>query len=289
MSELLLNNQGQRAIRFIGEDARMNSLAPAIAWVLAILSGISLAIGQELDLPQVGGTYVTPVYSSGNANTRSFVRLYNSSDTDGEAIVYLFDSVTGTELGEWRQNIPAHASLQYEIDELETGGEPMVESDDPYALYVLSTFDGFVQNVVWNAVGGSLTNISTCGRDIAEDERFLGNVHTSLLSTYPSTIVLKNTGSETQRANIDVYDAAEGALIGSWSTADLDPGTLSFIEASSVEFDLGFEPDRGQFHLNLEIDDAFEGYGVHVVDNLTSGVLTNMTDKCRLNAVALEE
>ena len=143
-------------------------------------------LSQELNLPQVGGTYVAPVYPSGNQDTRSFLRVHNVSDMDGEAIVYLFDSMTGSELGKWRQGVPAHASPQYEIKELEEYSGLQAEKDDPYALYVLSSFDGFIQNVVWNAVGGSLTNISNCGRDISEDERLLGNVHTSLLSSYPA-------------------------------------------------------------------------------------------------------
>lgn len=42
--------------------------------------------GQELDLPQIGGAYVAPVYPSGSTDTRSFVRLHNASNVDGEAV-----------------------------------------------------------------------------------------------------------------------------------------------------------------------------------------------------------
>ena len=163
------------------------------------------------------------------------------------------------------------------------------DDGNTFSLYVLSTFNGFVQHAVWNQVGGSLTNISSCGLDLAEDTRYLNSVHTTAINGYPSTIVLRNTGARSATADINVFAAASGAFLGTWTSEPVLSGAVAMIEADAIATDLGYRPLRTEYHINMELDEAFPGYALHVVNNEAGGLLTDMSAKCNLDAVVLED
>ena len=391
--------------RFAG--IRIETYRTAIFTAAALFAWPMLAQAQTL--PPVGGTYVMPVYNSSKTGQRSYIRIYNPSTKSGTAVVYLFESGTGTMLGKWTKTIPSESSIQTEITDIEKGAVPVVTPSKDYTAYVNATFNGFVQHVVWNDRGGALTNLTNCGRDTADngkalpgasfktyqatytvaggtggqlpywkiynfttktsidimgspvdwssnittyvqrivdkinayvsvpeftavadgirftvtggtDEFYggtvpsyvvpaasagaftfvtatfvpatsgvacgsssacLGNVHSSLISQYPSFLQIYNPGVA-RTLKLTLIDSITGSTIGT-PVIDIAATSSNTVTIASLEQKIGLQPRL--YHYNVRTESGFTGYATHFVNNLTAGVLTNMTDKCVINSV----
>ena len=94
--------------------------------------------------------------------SRSFLRFDNTSNTAGTVTVNLAASETGQIIGSWTSaNIPSGATLQTSIEEMEAGINPSLVSGY-YSAQVQASFKGDLQHVLWRSTDGSLTNLSTC-------------------------------------------------------------------------------------------------------------------------------
>lgn len=246
-----------------------------------------IAQAQETDdLPPVGGSYVAPIYASGTEGVRSYLRLHNPTNAEASVTVYVLEPSSGSIIAEWTKAVPAYASAQTEVADIED--EANINGENGFSFYVLPDFDGHVQHVIWNDTGGSLTNISTCGRDVSNDARHLINVHTTEIAQFPSVIVIHNAGEEPASAEFQIYDSSTGEEVSAWESQLIDPGASVTVDVSTIESELGFTPDEGQFHLNFVLNELFTGSATHLVNNLIGGVLTNMTDKCDLREAVAE-
>ena len=234
-----------------------------------------------------GGSYVLPVFKSDAVAVDSYLRFFNIDDSEGTVSVDVVAGETGELLGQWTASIPAHASIQYGIDTLEAESTPSFSPPDAvqqYALYVTATFNGFTQHVLYNPIGGSLTNVSGCGAELSRSEGYLGNVHTTRISGFPSSLYIQNTGSTDTTATFDVYDAVDGTAINHWESPTIPANTAQGFLATDVMAEMGFSPNSSQSHLNFILRQEFTGFAQHIVDNELSGLLTNMTEKCQLYA-----
>lgn len=234
-----------------------------------------------------GGSYVLPVFKSDAAAVDSYLRFFNIASSEGTVTVDIVGGDTGTLLGQWTTSIPANASIQFGINTIEQNATPAFtppQDEQSYALYVTATFDGFVQHVLYNPVGGSLTNVSGCGAALSRSERYLGNVHTTQISGFPSSLYIHNASVADASAVFDIYDAADGEVIGEWESPAVPANTAQGFIADDILAETGFTPGDRQLHLNFILRPEFTGFAQHIVDNQLSGLLTNMTEKCQLFA-----
>jgi len=192
---------------------------------------------------------------------------------------------TGASISAWTSPaLPPFSSRQFSIQELEAAAKPAIVSIDKvrYTLEISANFPGFFQHVLWNQIGASLTNISGCGNGVSNDVLHLNNVHSSLISDYPSVILAHNIGAKAADALIGVYDSNTGTRIGGVIIPDVPPNASAEFRMNEVEAALSFVPIvvEGPYHYNLVQEGDFPGYLQHVVQNTLAGVITNMTAKC---------
>ncbi len=235
----------------------------------------------------VSGRVVAGVFGSNRTKAQSNIRFYNSSVGAGSVVADVVDDLTGEIVGRFTRSIPAGASVQFSMETIENDASPQITpaagDTQSYTLHADATFSGYVQHVLWNPEGGSLTNYSGCGNGLANSVQDIGNVHTSIINGYPSYLLVYNSGSSAAKPTFVVKDARDGSSLGNFSlTSDIAPNTSSFVFVSDLVEFFGGTPDSTQFHLNLEMQSSFTGFAQHIVDNQTGGVLTNMTAKCDL-------
>ncbi|MEQ8508933.1 MAG: S8 family serine peptidase [Rhodospirillaceae bacterium] len=235
----------------------------------------------------VSGRVVSGVFASTRTKAQSNIRFYNTNVTAGTVTVDVVDDLTGDVAGTYTRNIPGGASLQVSMETIENNATPQITplegNTQSYSLHVSATFVGYVQHVLWNPSGASLTNLSGCGNGLADSVRDIGNVHTSLISGYPSYVQVYNAGSTSAAPTFTVTDARDGSSLGNFTlSSEIAPNTTAYVYVSDLVEFFGGTPDSGQFHLNLELLANFQGFAQHIVDNEGGGVLTNMTAKCDL-------
>ena len=233
--------------------------------------------------------------TAGDASaSESYLRFHNKGSTAGTVSVSLLQAENGRVIGSWTSgNIPAHASAQFNISNLEkearaaTTSQPIPAATGSfYNLRVESTFRGYMQHIVWARGAGVLTNLSACNDGLAADNSVLMNVHTSALSEYPSRIRIANSGAVSDSAELTFYAATTGRQIGTWITPSVPAGgsievTIPRIEALSPELAAAVADGVAQVNVNLG---SLTGYMQHVVQNSRSGVLLDLSPKCELGA-----
>ncbi len=223
------------------------------------------------------------LYPSDDPSAESYLRFFNPSARAGKATVRIADGDTGATIGTWTSpSFQPFSSVQFFMRDLENGAVPKIDPA-PHANYSISIatdFPGFFQHVVWNREGQSLTNLSGCGNGISPNVTSVINVHSSLISAYPSYIIYHNIGQKTSDARISVYDARNGTRLGGIVLPAVPPDANGYFAAADLEGVLSFSPIN-QYHYNLVLDGSdFEGYLQHIVDNDNAGLVTNMTAKC---------
>jgi V8-like Glu-specific endopeptidase len=226
------------------------------------------------------------VFSSGNLSTDSYLRFYNATPQAGTVRVTFYDEETGLSLGVWESpTIPPFASKQFAISVIEPQTVPRIVPSKPnqrYTVGVTANFPGYFQHVVWNRNGQSLTNLSGCDNGAADDAIHMSNVHSSLITAYPSLIVAHNIGAKGADAIIGVFDSESGQRLGAVRVPGIPAGGSVALQLRDIEAVLGIKPVTGvgPYHYNLVQEGDFPGYLQHMVSNLGAGVITNMTQKC---------
>lgn len=251
-------------------------------WATAILfAGLFLGSAAKADAVKISS-----VYFSTSPDKQSYLRVINLSGQNGSVTVVVRDA-GGTVLGTWTKAVTAGTAPQYGMDQIEreAGVTPPAQvsgATNTATLEITSTFEGQLQQVVYNPKGGALTNVSLCFTP-STDVTNVTNVHSSrFASNYPSTITIANAG-EAGSATLSVSDSGTGTEIGTYTSPPIAAGGVLNIGISTIESQLGFTPQPTQLHLTLKITGAFSGSLSHTVDNLISGVLTDMTARCRLS------
>jgi len=231
------------------------------------------------------GLRVPLVFSSQQSDTQSLLRFGNLEATSGRVTITISDAVTGNTISRWTSPaIAPAASLQFQMQTIESQASPPIQgaSYTGYSLNVESTFQGFMQHVLYNREGNSLTNVSGCDTGVSRDNSILVNVHTSRIAPYPSYILFHNVDTVTAQPELTIYDAANGAEVGTVVANPIPPDGSRIFRVSDFEGLLGFTPSASQLHFNIALGGSFRGYIEHFVDNEGAGLITNMTDKCEL-------
>jgi hypothetical protein len=222
-----------------------------------------------------------------DTTTISFLRFHNAAtDASSPVAVTVLDGTTGNRLGVWSLTVPSRASIQVGIRNIEYDAAPRIvpsASMPTYTLYVDSPMIGHVQHVLWNPGGGSITNLTGCLNGVSADTRTMINVHTSLVQSYPSYLVVHNTGATTSPVRLEVQDSRNGLVLGSYTAvAGLAPLATATVNVSGAIEALGLRPATDQNHVNLVLDPNFTGFAQHLVVNQLAQLISNMTAKCDL-------
>jgi hypothetical protein len=233
-------------------------------------------------------TMIVPVLFSNSTGPHSYLRVTNPNSTAGTVSVTIRDEL-GTVLGNWRQQIPANASPQFDVAVIEAAaGIAPPTRTGAFARYeVAADFDGLVQQVLWNPNGSSLTSMSVCDQPASLSKGIVGNVHTSNLPSYPSQIVITSSSQSTTAAAVEVRDSTTGILIGTWTSPSISPNGSVSVPESTIETALNFKPTSVQSHITLKLPTTFTGAIAHYVNNVGAGVVTDMTSRCVITKTTL--
>ena len=246
--------------------------------------------GDPVPSSEKPGARLTIAFGSEYEVVSSFLRFYNASASAGRVKLTISSAATGNTIGTWSSPIiQPLAAPQFAIDTIEDEARQLVDKEGLYAIAVESDFDGFVQHVLWNRGGESLTNMTACEAGLSSDVSTITNFHSSLLADgYESFLFLHNVGESEADVRLAIYDSARGDRIGGILWPDVPPdGTFLTTSTDIDEFLDEFydhQPANGQYHYNIKIENDFPGYIQHMVVNSGAGVFTNMAAKCPLNA-----
>lgn len=228
------------------------------------------------------------IFSSAQAGSQSFLRFYNSSTTASTATVTLRDATSGSSFGQWiSPAIPAGAELQFPITTIENAIGVAIKPNY-YAATVQSGTATSMQHVLWRSTDGTLTNLSTCAAGISTGSSQVAGVHSSLLAEYPSSVAVNNSGLSSAFV-LGVYDARNGNRLGTYNTGPIASGGSLVTTMAAIETAAGITPQSGMFHYVVKVEGAFTGFLQHLVNNTRSGVTTDMTTVCALDATRLPE
>ena len=244
---------------------------------LTLTAGTATADG---DIP-AGGTTLAPVLPFGSGKAHSAIRLHNAGNVDGTATVFALAADDGQFLGSTKVDVRAHARVDLDSKSLQGPGGIALQA--AFAAYVVSTFDGFVQNLTIGPAGDLAANVTSCGRDVAEDDASLSG---AVLGTGGRIhyVQLFNHGEIPDAPSIRVYDADSGADLGIWNGPAVPPETMLTIAVADLPGALGLKPLPSRTALNLAFDAVFDGFMTHVVELPTPGRQIDLSQRCDLTA-----
>lgn len=242
-----------------------------------------------------GFSKVYPVFRTGPL--QSFVRLANPTDSSSLYTIRLVGNTTNETFATAIFAVPAHASIQYSITEIEenAGITNLAVDENDYSLFIgSSSAGGGAQHVLYNNDNGFFENGSVCSYnsdlDHSLSNRVIINAHTSQFSeSYPSTISLHQLGFGGGNYEVSVYESRTGALKG--THAFFLPGNRSFRHPMSwFEEKVGWKPTEDEPYANLEftqIEPELYRYNLavgHFISNVVFNATTNLTQICSINS-----
>ena len=234
--------------------------------------------------------------SSAAAGNLTFLRLINPESFSNEIAVEIrsLDSENFFVFeGTCNVSVPAKASIQLAYDYFEncigwspTSSQTVMFLEFDAGLYV------YWQNVVWSPTTGYFGNVSSC-REPTVSDQFIHNVHTSKIVGYPSVLIGLVDVFESYSVDINIYDAANGDLIGRYLSGlfpqntvvltleaqDLEQAATWFISLANLPYQINLEFNLvNQFGFNITQGRA--DLTSHAVLQTATGEAYNMLNSC---------
>lgn len=224
------------------------------------------------------------VFSTAQTKSQSYLRFFNADkEQSGTATVTYVDTTTGKAVNEWTSPIiRPMASLQFPIYE----GAFQSSSNKPqrYTAIITSKLPtAHVQNVLWRPEDEALSNLTTCNTGTISIADTLINVHSSSIDySYPSTIVVNNTAAKAEAVSLEVYSAETGLLLRTYTTAVVPSGGQITVRMADIERETNLTPGSQGPHYVVVAKKPFTGFLQHLVENVASKVLVDMTSVCSI-------
>ncbi len=240
-------------------------------------------------------TVIAPTFDGSDGNL-SYFRFINMSGAPTTIDLSVVGSVSAITYGTATFNIPDKASPQYSMDEIlsEAGAGSLLTGDTGYSFYVKSPSAGnYVgyQHVIYNGTNGFFENMSVCTFDPAFDYSIINsalvNVHTSVLSGYPTLVFLHNYANSDRDYQVTITDSRTGVVQGVVNIATT--ANTSYASPMSFFEDLvDWIPSNNQQHANLIFEPLIQGstYTAIVgqgIQNSSFNSLVNMTQVCGIH------
>lgn len=228
------------------------------------------------------------VFSSAQPGSQSFLRFFNTGPKTGTVTVMLRNGNTGQPVGQWSAEVPAGAAPQVSIAAMERNAAQPFIKPDHYSVSVQSSMTGYLQHVLWHPADGTITNLSTCNTGVTTNRDKLNNVHASTLDFgYPSSVIVTNTGTATKSMTLAIYDARDGARIGTYATPAIPRGGQVILAVKAIEAAAGITPGAFGAHYVIAAQRPFTGHLQHIVNNIAAAVITDMTTVCAITGSPL--
>jgi hypothetical protein len=244
--------------------------------------------------PNVGAVF--PLSATGSQSFLRFIATY----IGGAVSLTLTDAATGQDKIHWTSPaIAPYTAPQFSIADIEATAPADYKRPAMYGLRIESTttLPGTMQHVLYHPADGTITNLSTCDAGVGPPAtNFYGNVHTSKLSGFPSTILYHNTSAfDFLNVYITAYDAATAARYGSYTidvskialnapVMPLNSGTV--LPIATFEQTLKITPAGNHYTMVMSTVPA-GGFFQHLVTNTQAGVIADMTTVCNLTGGAM--
>jgi len=233
--------------------------------------------------PAVAQQTFTSVTVNGTGNASTYLRLNNTGLTAATYDLTFYETQYGNYLGTWTTPaVAAGSSPQFSVVEIERALGYSTPVNATVAVKPRAGARGYLQNVLFRADNGTLSNLSACSSGTMVDSRQLINVHSSLItaSGFPSEVIVTNPSTAAATAQFGVYNAGTGAKLGSMSV-QVAANAQRSLSSSEIESLAGINP-AGIYHYNIKTENAFTGYLQHVMNNQQVGVRTDMTTMCAI-------
>jgi hypothetical protein len=189
-------------------------------------------------------------------------------------------------LGQWTTpDIPVLSEQQFWISTIEAGAGLTGTLPQYYSIAINSSMTGTFQHVLYRPADGTLTNLSTCDNGVTGTMKTIGGIHSSLLTDFPSTLVVNNPTSSQEAFSFGIYDARNGNRLGAYGGTVEPLGALN-IAVSDMEKTAKITPGASTYHYVVQIESTYTGFIQHLVNNTKAGVTTDMTTACALNGAA---
>jgi len=226
---------------------------------------------------------VGAVFSTTNTSAQSLLRFHNTGTNAGRAIVTLRNSTTGLTLGQWTgPSIPAGSQQQYYIGTLEAALPSGTIKPAYYAISVETNFTGSFQHVLAHP-DGVRSNLSTCSSGVTADPLRLSAVNTSTVGAagFSSVVVVNNTSGSESAVSLGLYDARNGAKLGTY-VSTLRANAQASLAVATLEAGAGVTPTADMYHYIIKAEAPFGGFLQHLITNRRAGTTTDMTGVCTL-------
>ncbi|MGE4063741.1 MAG: hypothetical protein AB7E79_10290 [Rhodospirillaceae bacterium] len=224
------------------------------------------------------------VFSTAQVEAISYLRFYNTGSTAGTVVVNLFNADTGAKVAQWQSpTIAVNATLQVPVGTIEAAAGSVLTKPQFYTVSVAPGITGTFQHIVYRSSPGSFSNLSSCNTGVTTNAGKLANVHSSVLDgSYPSSIVLYNSGTAAANVTLGVYDAKTGNKLGTDTTSNIPPEGQVTLNMPRIEAEARITPSTAMKEYTVKLESAFTGTVQHIVNNQAAGVLTDMTAACPL-------
>lgn len=273
---------------------RMDSDAGDVTTDLSLVCGINseMQLTQNLGLPDgppLNTVDIGGVHSTAQTEQVSFFHIVNDTLQTRTVTATLNFNIRGTHVSRtWTSpTIPAEGELQVLVSDIERGSGPDFEKPAFYEVSFDMPFQGAVQHYVWRPGAQTLVNASTCSATRASDPRRLGAVHSSMYANdYPSFIVIHSNPGFGVGLRVT---ATTGERLGTYEHSGPAAGGHVIVSVAEIERALNITPswDRPRYNLYAGLGlrpggkEGSELWLQHLVVNLKTGMLEDMTQTCR--------
>lgn len=235
----------------------------------------------------IGGLRVPGVFSSNHVSLLSYLRFYNGDTTPGTIEITISDGNTGQPLATWTSgSIPPFAMKQFGMRDIESQVTLPANKPNFYSLSIRSTFTGYFQHAMWEPYMRTLTNLTSCDTGAAAQAGIVMGVHSTRIEGYPSSVVVHNTSTSSANFSLGIYDARNGAMLGTYQTGQIPANGQRVVSAATLQSNSfpSFQPvEADQAHYVVKpLSSSFTGYLQHYVHNESVDTIADVTALCRL-------
>ena len=157
-----------------------------------------------------------------SAAMTSALRITNRGPAAGTVTVTLLNAATGTQLATWTSpSIAQFGAIQKSVADIAAAATPALttaQRTGPFNIALRSTFAPAYQLVTSTAQTGQLSNITACGSRLIDNISILGYVEGPAATGATSAVRIVNSGNAALQAKLTLYNAADGALLGTWTS-----------------------------------------------------------------------
>ncbi len=257
------------------------------SWNRTLLTGWMNWTPAAASTGSIAGLRVPGVFSSNHGSLFSYLRFYNGDATPGTVEITISDGNTGQPLATWTSStIAPFAMKQVGMRDIESQVTLPETKPNFYSLSIRPTFTGYFQHAMWEPYMRTLTNLTSCDTGASAQAGIVMGVHTTRIEGYPSSVVVHNTSTSPANFSLGIYDARNGAMLGTYQTGQIPANGQRVVSAATLQSNSfpSFQPVEGdQSHYVVKpLSSAFTGYLQHYVHNESVDTIADITALCRL-------